>query len=572
MAQTPVAPAINVPGFAGMKKQLREMILSAAAVAHKKGILPSPDFCEVTLEEPKAQNHGDLSTNMAMQMAKTQRMAPAKIAAALIENLNDNDHIIERTEIAGPGFINFFIRPSAWLPVLQTIHEQEDQYGRCNLGKGARIQIEFVSSNPTGPLHVGHGRGGAVGDSTANILSFCGYDVQKEYYINDSGRQIYTLGMSVFLRGKELLGEPVDFPETCYQGNYVKDLASELTERKGRGLFRKREEEAVMFCARFAAKKIIDVMRKDLMDFGINFDRWFSEQSLYDSGKVDEDIRYFKDKGLIYEKEGAQWFKTSEYGDEKDRVVVRKNGQTTYFASDITYHKDKFERGFEKVIDVWGADHHGYIPRVKGALEAAGYERDRFDVLLVQLVNLMRNGQPVAMSTRAGEFVTLSDVLKEVGRDAARFIFLSRNYDSPLDFDLELAKKKTNDNPVYYVQYVHARIASIHRKAVDDGLDVSGFSSSDLAHLDTLEDITLIKNLARYPETINAAGRYREPHRISFYLMNLAGAFHTYYNRHRVLCKNDLSITRARLYLIAAVQKVIRNGLSLLGVSAPDSM
>jgi arginyl-tRNA synthetase len=555
-----------------MKNQLKEIILAAAAAAHEKGILPSDDFCEVVLEAPKAENHGDLSTNMAMQMAKTQRMAPRKIADALIAHLDDPHGIIARTEIAGPGFINFFIRPSAWHPTLTAIHEQGAEYGRCNLGRGMRIQIEFVSSNPTGPLHVGHGRGGAVGDSTANILSFCGYDVQKEYYINDSGRQIQTLGMSVHLRGRELQGETVDFPDTCYQGDYIRELAAELLKLHGRAIFDDRSEAAVMRCARYASEKITAGMRADLIDFGIEFDHWFSEQGLYDAGKVDGDIRYFKDKGLIYKKDGAWWFETSQYGDEKDRVVVRQNGQTTYFASDISYHKDKFERGFQKVIDVWGADHHGYIPRMKAAVEACGYRRDQFDVLLVQLVNLLRDGQPVAMSTRAGEFVTLADVVREVGRDAARFLFLTRHYDSPLDFDLELAKKKTNDNPVYYVQYVHARIASIHRKAAADGMDVAGFTVSDLSALETAEDIALIKALARYPEAVQTAGALMEPHRITFFLMSLAAAFHTYYNRHRVLCEDDLKLTRARLYLISAVQTVIRNGLTLLGVSAPDAM
>ncbi len=555
-----------------MKNALKAIILAAAKAAYEKGCLPSSDFCEVVMEEPKVDSHGDLSTNMAMQMAKTQRMSPRKIAATLIDHLDDTAGIIDRTEIAGPGFINFFIRPSAWYPVLAAIHEEDDQYGRCDLGKGTRIQIEFVSSNPTGPLHVGHGRGGAVGDSTANILSFCGYEVQKEFYINDSGRQIQTLGMSVYLRGKELLGESVVFPDTCYQGDYIRELASNLLEQEGREIFETDAAQAIMPCARYAAEQITAGMRSDLVDFGVTFDQWFSEQSLYDSGKVEGDIRDFKQTGLIYENDGALWFKTSEYGDEKDRVVVRQNGQTTYFASDITYHKDKFERGFQKVIDVWGADHHGYIPRMKAAVEASGYKRDQFDVLLVQLVNLLRAGQPVAMSTRAGEFVTLSDVVKEVGRDAARFIFLTRHYESSLDFDLELAKQKTNDNPVYYVQYVHARISSIHRKAASDGLDVSGYAPSDLSALETPEDIALIKALARYPEVIETAGALMEPHRITYYLMNLAAAFHTYYNRHRVLSENDLKLTRARLYLISAVQRVIRNGLALLGVSAPDSM
>jgi len=555
-----------------MKNELSKMILAAATAASEKGLLVSSEFCDVVLEVPKAENHGDLSTNMAMQMARTQRMAPRKIAEILIDHLDDNARVIEKMEIAGPGFINFFIRPAAWYPVLTAIDEQGDQYGRCDLGKGKRIQIEFVSSNPTGPLHVGHGRGGAVGDSTASILAFCGYEVHREFYINDSGRQIQTLGLSVYLRGRQLLGETVDFPETCYQGDYIRNLAQELMDRDGRALFEQDEAEATMACARYAADKITRGMRSDLLNFGVTFDRWFSEQSLYDSGKVESDIETFKEKELVYEKDNALWFKTSAFGDEKDRVVVRQNGQTTYFASDITYHKDKFARGFDTVIDVWGADHHGYIPRMKAAVEASGYDRDRFEVLLVQLVNLLRAGQPVAMSTRAGEFVTLADVVEEVGRDAARFIFLMRNYDSPLDFDLDLARKKTNDNPVYYVQYVHARISSIRRKAKTDGLNVSGFSPADLSALGTPEDVALIKALARFPEAVKTAGALMEPHRITYYLMNLAAAFHTYYNKRRVLSADDLRQTRARLYLITAVQRVIRNGLTLLGVSAPESM
>lgn len=555
-----------------MKRQLRQMILTAATTAHEHGRLPSPDFGAVELEEPKLEDHGDFATNMAMQMAKTQRMPPRRVAQTLLDHLVDPNGTIARTEIAGPGFINFFMRPSAWHPVLQEIHEQDDRYGSCNLGKGLRIQVEFVSSNPTGPLHVGHGRGAAVGDSTANILSFCGYDVQKEYYINDSGRQIETLGLSVYLRGNELIGQRLDFPDQCYQGAYIRDLAIDLLKREGRAFFEQEAQAAVPFCARYAAEKITQTMRSDLEDFGVVFDRWFSEQSLYDSGLVERDIRHFKTKGLIYEKQGALWFNTSRFGDEKDRVIMRRNGQPTYFASDISYHRNKFERGFEKVIDVWGADHHGYIARMQAAVEASGYRRDQFTVLLVQLVNLLRGGQPVAMSTRAGEFVTLSEVVNEVGRDAARFLFLTRHYDSPLDFDLELAKQKTNDNPVFYVQYVHARISSIQRKAQSQGLDAGAVSQPDLSVLETSQEIKLIKALSRYPETVETAGALLEPHRITYYLMMVAAAFHTYYNQHRVLCESDQRLTRARLHLVTAVQKVIRNGLTLLGVSAPDSM
>jgi arginyl-tRNA synthetase len=432
--------------------------------------------------------------------------------------------------------------------------------------------VEFVSSNPTGPLHVGHGRGAAVGDSTANILAFCGWDVQKEYYINDSGRQIQTLGRSVYFRMKELNGETIDFPEECYQGAYIRELAQQVIDENGAEFAEREDDEAIMICARFAAGKILDGIRADLETFGVVFDRWFSEQSLYDSGKVDEMIAAFKDNGRIYTKDEALWFNTTEFGDEKDRVVVRSNGQTTYFASDIAYHQEKYERGFERVIDVWGADHHGYIPRVSGAIQACGYKKEQFDVILVQLVNLMRAGQPVAMSTRAGEFVTLSDVVAEVGADAARFIFLTRSADSPLDFDLELAKQKTSDNPVYYVQYVHARIASILRKAREQGLDTEGPADDDaLAMIGAAEEIDLIKLLNHYPEVLVRSATLLEPHRVTYFLMELASAFHTYYNKHKVLGE-DAQLTAGRLYLVRAVQKVIRNGLTLLGVSAPNRM
>lgn len=554
-----------------MKNLLKELILDAAKKAHENGKLPSSTFCEIELQEPKAQNHGDFSTNMAMQMARTQKMAPRKIAEAIIDHITDAKGIIEKTEIAGPGFINFFLNTTAWLPVLETIHRLDGTYGACNLGKGEKIQIEFVSSNPTGPLHVGHGRGAAVGDSVGNIMSFCGYDVQKEYYINDSGRQINTLGRSVFLRGKQILGQDISFPEECYQGAYIKNLAKEIIEEKGADFFNNGEEEIIGHCARYAAGKIIAGIRKDLEGFGVTFDRWFSEQSLYDSGRVDADIKMCREKDLIYKKDGALWFRTADFGDEKDRVVVRNNGLTTYFASDIAYHNEKYERGFKKVIDVWGADHHGYIPRMTAAIEACGKKREQFGVILVQLVNLLRGGEPVAMSTRAGEFVTLSDVVNEVGSDAARFIFLTRHYDSSLDFDLELAKKKTNDNPVYYVQYVHARISSIIRKAEEKGLDNRHISTANASHLKEPEEISLIKALARYPRVVETAGQFMEPHRITYYLMNLASLFHTYYNKHKVLTDDEL-LAGARLYLVIAVQKIIRNGLSLLGVSAPEKM
>jgi arginyl-tRNA synthetase len=419
---------------------------------------------------------------------------------------------------------------------------------------------------------VGHGRGAAVGDTVANILEAAGYEVQREYYINDSGRQIRTLGLSVYLRYVALCGREVEFPEDCYQGDYIRDLAMEIRQLKGDALLDEAEATAVDFCARHAAGTILDGIRNDLDRFGVRFDRWYSEQSLFDAGRVEAALADLRGRGIVYEKDGAQWCRTSDYGDEKDRVVVRQNGLTTYFASDIAYHKDKYDRGFDRVIDVWGADHHGYIARMTAAVEAAGQRRDQFQVILVHLVNLLRGGQPVAMSTRAGEFVTLAEVVAEVGRDAARFIFLTRHHESALDFDLELAKQKTNENPVYYVQYVHARIASILRKAAEEyGIGEVMADPAALATLVETEEMALIKAMAAFPETVAIAAAHLEPHRVTFFLMDLAAAFHAYYNRHRVLAEDPL-LTRGRLFLVATVQQVIARGLGLLGVSAPERM
>jgi arginyl-tRNA synthetase len=554
-----------------MKQQISNLIRNAATRAYEKGDLPSKAFPEIEVEVPKIESHGDFSTNIAMVTASVQKMPPRKIAELILKHLSDPDNILAKTEIAGPGFINFFVNIWSWYPVIHKIHQEDIRYGASDMGNGKKIQVEFVSSNPTGPLHVGHGRGAAVGDSLANILRFCGYVVQKEYYINDSGRQIHTLGKSVFLRYKQLLGMNIQFSEENYQGDYIIDFAKEISDSKGKTLLDQDEEPSISYCAKFAAERIIAQIRQDLTNFGIEFDNWFSEQSLYDSGKVQAVIDDFRDKDIIYKKDGALWFKTTVFGDEKDRVVVRKNGQTTYFASDIAYHMDKFERGFERVIDVWGADHHGYIPRVTGAIQASGLNKNRFTVILVQLVNLLRGGEPVAMSTRAGEFVTLSDVVKEVGKDAARFIFLTRHYDSPLDFDLELAKKKTNDNPVFYVQYVHARISSIARKGREKDIDDITWDQKAMAMLKEPEEINLMKTMARYPDVLKNSATFMEPHRITFYLMELAACFHAYYNKHRVLSDDPL-LSRGRLYMVLAVQKVIRNGLTLLGVSAPEKM
>ncbi|MCP4111007.1 MAG: arginine--tRNA ligase [Desulfobacteraceae bacterium] len=554
-----------------MKQKIKELILKSMAEAYEKKELPSREFPGIETEEPKADAHGDFSTNIAMIMASVQKMAPRKIAEAIIKNMDDPEGTLLKTEIAGPGFINFFVNPSCWHPVLREIHEADTRYGASDTGAGKKIQVEFVSANPTGPLHVGHGRGAAVGDSVANILRFCGYDVEKEYYINDSGRQIKTLGSSVFLRYRELSGQEISFPEDCYQGAYINELAAEVREMKGDSLLEQDEEEAVLFCARFASENILKGIREDLESFGVTYDKWYSEQTLYDSGKVDAWINDFRNKGIVYEKDGALWFKTSDFEDEKDRVVVKGDGQTTYFASDIAYHQDKYERGFDRLIDVWGADHHGYIPRMTASVEASGRRKDQFNAILVKLVNLLRGGMPVAMSTRRGEFVTLKDVVDEVGSDAARFIFLTRHYESPLDFDLELAKKKTNDNPVFYVQYVHARISSIISKGSERGISDITWKDESIAMLKEPEEIQLIKIMANYPDVVLKSGEFMEPHRITYYLRDLSSAFHAYYNKHKVLTDDPVLIS-GRLYLVLAIKKIIRNGLMLLGVSAPERM
>ena len=559
-----------------MKHKIRKIVLNAAQKAFENGLLPSDHVPEMEIEEPRNPSHGDFSTNFAMVSAAIQKMPPRKIAESLassIEALGEAANFIEKVEIAGPGFINFFLSNKAWHPVVDQILEQDKRYGASDMGGNEKVQVEFVSANPTGPLHVGHGRGAAVGDSIGNILCFAGFDVQKEYYINDSGRQIRTLGTSVWLRLLEKTGKEIEFPDDCYQGNYIKDLAGEILEKEGNDFIQMDEKEAIDACAKFAAKKILVSIKEDLSSFGVTFDHWFSEQSLYDSGRVQKTIEDFKSKDLIYKEDGALWFRTQDFGDEKNRVVVRNNGLATYFASDIAYHMEKYERGFDRVIDVWGADHHGYIKRIDASVVASGRKSKQFEVILVQLVNLLRGGKPFQMSKRAGDFVTLKDIVDEVGKDAARFIFLSRSYDSGLDFDLELAKQKNSDNPVYYVQYVHARITGILLKAKQENIiqDIDFNKGENLNLLDAVEEINLIKILDTFKANVEKSAQTLHPHVIFTYLMSLASAFHGYYNRHKVITDNR-ELTLARLSLVLGVKKVIRNGLTLLGVNAPERM
>jgi arginyl-tRNA synthetase len=559
-----------------MKHTIKRIVLDAAQKAFETGVLPSAQVPEMEIEEPRHASQGDFSTNVAMVSASIHKMSPRKIAQSLVSSIEASGEIgslIEKVEIAGPGFINFFLSPEAWHPVVDRILEQDKRYGASDYGKKERVQVEFVSANPTGPLHVGHGRGAAVGDSVGNILSFAGFDVQKEYYINDSGRQIKTLGTSVWLRLQQKIGKDIEFPDDCYKGDYIKDLACEILEKEGQAFVQKDTNEAIAVCAKYAAKQILETIKQDLINFGVNFDQWFSEQSLYDSGRVQKAIEDYKSKDLIYKEEGALWFRTQDFGDEKNRVVVRNNGLTTYFASDIAYHMEKYERGFDRVIDVWGADHHGYIKRIDASVVASGRKSRQFEVILVQLVNLLRGGKPFQMSTRAGEFVTLKDIIDEVGKDAARFMFLSRSYDSGLDFDLELAKQKNADNPVYYVQYVHARITGILLKAKQENIlhDIDFNQGEYLNLLSAPEEINLMKILNTFKDSVEKSAQTLHPHVIFTYLMTLASAFHGYYNKHKVITDNK-ELTLARLSLVLSVKKVIRNGLTLLGVTAPERM
>ena len=552
-----------------MRQKIKALLLDALNQAQKIGSLPRIAPPLFSIEVPKVADYGDFSTNLAFLLSKKTKQSPQEIAKELISHLPSCDWI-KKVEIAAPGFINFFLKSSAWQGIVRDIINHPESYGQGK-EREEKIIVEFVSANPTGPLHIGHGRGAAVGDTLANILDYAGYKIKREYYINDVGRQIQILGRSVFLRYLELLGEKIDFPKDHYQGEYIKKLAQEILERKGNKYREVAEKEAIPLFATFAKERIMEDIKKDLNNFGVRFDYWFSEKDLIKNGDVANLIKWLKDTGLAYEKDGALWFASSRFNDEKDRVLVRANGATTYFASDLAYHKNKFERGFHILIDLWGADHHGYVPRLKAGIQALGYDMEKLKILLVQLVHLKRGGKPLAMSTRAGEFVTLKEVLEEVGKDAARFIFLTRSCDSHLDFDLEVAKSQNMENPVFYVQYAHARVCSLEKIAKERGIEFPPFNAVDLAPLQSEEEIGLMKLLARFPDLIEDIARTLEPHRLSYYLTELAGEFHRYYNKYRILDTPE-DICAARFALAQAVKIVIAKGLSLLGVSAPKQM
>ena len=528
---------------------------------------------KANVEPPKDKQFGDMASNVALVLASQAKTKPRAIAEDIQQALLGKETELESIEIAGPGFLNFTLKPGFWQQTVGEVLEQGEAYGHTGFGKERKVQVEYVSANPTGPLHIGHGRGAALGDSLTRILRATGYDVSTEYYINDAGRQMRMLGMSVLARASEQAGRDFAFPEDGYKGDYIRDIA-QMALQQAPDLDSMEEEKAIQFCTKVAVDDILQGIKDDLARFNVEHQVWFSEKSLVDSGAVDKTFALLKGHGLAFEQDGAVWFKTTEFGDDKDRVIKKSDGQLTYFASDIAYHDDKCRRGFKLMVDIWGADHHGYVPRLSAAVEALGYPDVEFKAVLVQLVNLLRGGEPVAMSTRGGTFVTLAEVLDEVGSDAARFMFLSRKSDSHLDFDLELVKQRSMDNPVYYVQYAHARINSVRRKAVERGISLEALKpeASILSLLTETEELDLLKLLARFSETLENAAMTLSPHVVSYYLMELAGALHRYYTMHQVLGADDENLIRARLMLLNATAQVIRNGLQLLGVSAPEQM
>jgi arginyl-tRNA synthetase len=552
-----------------VRELLQSLLGDALAAARDAGELELAETAPVVVEKPREQGHGDLACNVAMLLARSERKPPRKIAETIAAQISDPR--IESVEIAGPGFINVTFSADAWRERLRDILEKGDGFGRVNLGEGRRVQVEFVSANPTGPLHVGHGRGAATGDALARVLEAAGYDVEREYYVNDAGRQMQILGRSVLARYLQAVDENAAFPEEGYPGEYVTEIAGLLREDKGDALEQLPEDESAAIAADYAGDKLLGRIREDLAAFGVSMDNFSSEKQLRGDGTVEAAIQELRDAGHTYEEGGAEWFRSTDFGDDKDRPLVKSGGDLTYFAADVGYHRKKFARGMEKVVDIWGADHHGYVKRVRSALEALGVDPSGLHVVLVQMVNLTRDGVPVRMGKRSGEFVALRDVIDEVGADLARFFFLARKSDAQLEFDLELARRQTAENPVFYIQYAHTRIAGVFRQAEDKGIPLPEATADVLSALQHEDEIALVRVLDDYPNIVESAARSFEPHRVIFYVQALAGDFHRFYSRHRVV-SDDKKVTAARLLLVKAVQQVIGNALSLVGISAPSRM
>ena len=583
-----------------MKQVIHDLIAQALHGLAQASLIPDDVDHRIQVTPSKEASQGNYASNIALILAKIAGMPPRELAQKIVAQLPAAD-AIERAEVAGPGFINFFLASGASQAVVREILRQGDAYGSSNAAAGTRIQVEFVSANPTGPLHVGHGRGAAFGATLANLLDYVGYEVQREYYVNDAGRQMHILATSTWLRYLELCGETIEFPSNGYQGDYIWDIAADVHReigdcyrRRANNVFagvsqdapagdkEKHIDDLITNARRLlgdegygvfydaALQTLVEVIRKDLHDFGVDFDRWFSERSLGDDGLTEQAIERLQANGHLYTKKGALWFRSTDFGDEKDRVVRRENGQTTYFASDIAYHMNKFDRGFDKVINVWGADHHGYIARVKASLIALGYDADNLEIELVQFANLFEAGEKVSMSTRSGEFVTLRQLREDVGQDAARFFYVMRKADHHMDFDLDLAREQSTDNPVYYLQYAHARICSVLRQCAEKGIDAD-IADAPLERLAESHETALIKQLSLFSERVASAAQRREPHLVVNYLRDLAHHFHAWYNAHQFIV-DDGGLRDARLALASATGQVLRNGLTLMGVSAPEKM
>jgi arginyl-tRNA synthetase len=557
-------------------KRLQEQFREAIKRCIDSGQFKLEDIPEIILEKPKREEHGDLATNIAMIIASRTGKKPLIVAEAIVSHFPKESGLLKKIDVVKPGFINMVVEPVHYLKQLEEILNAKEKFGELNIGAGKKVQIEFVSANPTGPLHIGHGRGAVYGDVLGNILKAAGFNVTKEYYVNDIGGQIRTLGRSIYLRFQELEGKKVDFPEDCYQGGYIKKIAEELRYSSRMKLNSMTEKEALEFCGDYGAEKILNEIKRDLAETGVIHDQFFHEEHLHTDAAIDRAIMELKNHGYIEEKDGAIWFTTTKLGDDKDRVLKKSNGDLTYFASDIAYHKNKFDRGYEWIIDIWGADHAGYVGRMRAAIEALGYSKDSFSPVLIQLVNLVKAGKVVSMSTRQATYETLEDVRNEVGRDVCRYFFLMRSHNAQLDFDLSLAKKETPENPVFYIQYAHARIASVFRKAVEAGIKLS-FDDVDINELDLPEEAAIARILGEYPRVISECAAALEPHRLAFYLLSLAKAFQGYYSkgrgdaRYRIISENEKK-TLAKLYLLKNCQIVLQNALRVLGISAPEEM
>jgi len=557
-----------------IRTQVRNTVKGALSTAAAKGELPDAVIEEIIVETPKEKEHGEFSTNIAMQLARQVRMAPARAASILISNMDYSGTYIERAECAGPGFINFYLKVEWLYGVLKIISTEREDYGKINIGEGKKVMVEFVSANPTGPLHMGNARGGALGDCIASVLQAAGYDVTREFYVNDAGNQIEKFGISLEARYIQLLKgkDTIEFPEDGYQGEDIIDHMKSYIEQYGDALLEAESAVRRRKLVDYALPKNLERIKNGLKAYGIQYDVWFSEQSLYDRGELEDTLKYLRDKNLTLEKDGAEWFKATEFGVDKDEVIIRNNGLPTYFASDIAYHRNKFfKRGYDRVINLLGADHHGHVARMKAAIEAIGVDAAKFDIIIFQLVRLIKDGEVARMSKRTGRAISLDDLLEEVGRDAARFIFNTKASGSHLDFDLDLAVKQSNENPVYYVQYAHARICSMLRLIESEGVSVPDPKDVEMAILTAPEEIELMKKLAEYPDEIRISAQTLEPSRLTRYVADVASLFHSFYNACRVKGEEE-GLMKARLLLVASTRIVIKNVLGILSISAPEKM